>query len=329
MIVVWWSGKYIVLAKLVHINVLGDEIMDILYKYKSFPVDCNERNLTLDNLRNDKIWYCNPKYFNDIFDTSFFIDQCRAELSYSELKKRMDEGQISKTQFDATISTLNQDIAILSLTTSCTNNAMWAHYADYHTGFCMGFEFEEGEVAKRCPKVNYVEEYQGGERLIMNPTSWINLFTQKSVDWEKEDEYRLILSIDNLSETIKLVNFLIDYFDESYVKSRLEKIKNLLSTQYVEICRDEVMEIIKGIKSTLVSNIEIELLSVLQKALINKGKLHQYPGRLASITFGYRMPLEDKLCIKQALSHKAGIRYEKIVMKMGTYQLTTEEEKFE
>ena len=47
----------------------------------------------------------------------------------------------------------SKDFGLLCFSASYHSPALWAHYADNHKGFCLGFDFE----AKNCKKVHYRE----------------------------------------------------------------------------------------------------------------------------------------------------------------------------
>ncbi len=80
---------------------------------------------------------------------------------------------------------------VYSMTTKPDCPLMWAHYADSHTGVCLGFN-TDNDTFREALKIDYVEEYP--EMLLSDDdeTSLIAPLLSKSSDWEYEDEFRLI-----------------------------------------------------------------------------------------------------------------------------------------
>jgi hypothetical protein len=93
---------------------------------------------------------------------------------------------------------------ICSFTTKPSNLLMWAHYADFHKGICLQFDFPDHQSIVQPPaqcgplfvvpvKVTYAEKRP--EFPIFNRTAndVENYFTTKSTEWDYEDEYRAVI----------------------------------------------------------------------------------------------------------------------------------------
>lgn len=90
----------------------------ILYKYYGFSSG-------VAALGSQKLGFRNPAYFNDPF-----------ELSY--LDNSSDSDFVSNK-----IEILKKSLVILSLTKTPFNPLMWAHYAEDHRGFVIGYDIED------------------------------------------------------------------------------------------------------------------------------------------------------------------------------------------
>lgn len=331
-----------------------------LYKFKEF----NE--YTLDSLKNDKIWYSDPRYFNDIFDTCTRINQVRKELNYKKLVELRKNGTISESHFDNLKLSLDGNIGILSLTTEYKSNVMWAHYGNYHKGFCMEFEFEyndKQDYFKSCHwsacdhcdkdkctlpsmyrcnysyaemhayKVKYNKLYEKVEHIVTNLPNQTDIFLNKSDEWKYENEYRIIISRKNKQSIVGVLETILQIkMPKKYSHSRkkIEKILNLINNDYFDNCIDIIKPIIKDIDDLgSFSDVVKSLINILNKEIESTGQLLDYPSKLTSIIFGYRMSLENKQLIKDALKDWINIKYKRIVPSEFSYELKIEDETFE
>lgn len=75
---------------------------------------------------------------------------------------------------------------------------MWSHYADYHKGFCLGYDFRDTELQSEFEPVIYSEDMYDATSVILGDISNINPFwmkytaMRKHIDWAYEREWRLI-----------------------------------------------------------------------------------------------------------------------------------------
>ena len=111
-------------------------------------------------------------------------------------------------------------IGILSLTEVPTNSAMWAHYAENHKGFLLGFatchEFfnrqrSEKDEFNHLRRVQYIDR-SGSNRSLMD-LDGNDIFFTKSTEWAYEREWRMITplarSLDEAPEAdeVKLLDY--------------------------------------------------------------------------------------------------------------------------
>lgn len=111
---------------------------------------------------------------------------------------------------------LNNVLGILSLTAKEDNLLMWAHYANEHKGFVIEFEKENAffepmdannYIYKGIQKVNYSKKRPNN---FLSDYNFDELFLTKSIEWEYEEEYRIIKRLDGadeIKEKIYLFNF--------------------------------------------------------------------------------------------------------------------------
>lgn len=183
-------------------------VKQTLYKY--MPVQSEEALERLVAILRGRIYYSSPANFNDPFEMSAMFDAPNQD----EVMTMLDETgplvdlHLSKSarakiyqQVRATLGTKRvvsrewiESIGVLCLTTSPDDLLMWAHYAQNHTGICLGFDsgFEPFSTAQ---PVRYQE---GRARVVPLDTASREqqlvekvLFV-KSPHWRYESEWRCI-----------------------------------------------------------------------------------------------------------------------------------------
>jgi hypothetical protein len=145
----------------------------LLYKY------CDQAGIGI--LRSRTIWLSRPRAFNDPFDVNPHIDKFDEPI-------RMGAYVFQKTN----------DIVVLSLAENCKSLLMWAHYAEHHRGFLIGFNgggriLDDGLVA-RLPldAMSYCHHRPSADRV--KHLSDQKLYFTKSSEWAYEQEWRLVTS---------------------------------------------------------------------------------------------------------------------------------------
>ncbi|WP_421377180.1 DUF2971 domain-containing protein [Paraburkholderia sp. DD10] len=203
----------------------------VLYKYRSI------NPLSLDALAKGRIWYSKPRGLNDPNDVAARWDKnfSAKEILEDYVMKRengspvqgiakyiqslLDKGQSHEKvlrHIDKIFMPVDkkpqrellQDVlyynevlfssmGILSLSELPSNHLMWAHYAESHRGFCLGFENHETNIiGQHGYPVRYVEKMPkpniasfamdaGGEVVEL-------IGYTKSLDWAYEKEWRVI-----------------------------------------------------------------------------------------------------------------------------------------
>ena len=150
--------------------------------------------------------------FNDPFD--LVLGSYRASLSADEGKEfddalpeyLSDPSYFINTYLDVDAGA-RASVVVICFTKTFNNLLMWAHYAKDHTGVCIGYDYNcdffhnkyscnySNNVGK-IRKVEYTKErpkYYDPSELVNNTSEWF----KKSKDWNYEEEYRILLPIDD------------------------------------------------------------------------------------------------------------------------------------
>ena len=148
-----------------------------LFKFRAF----NKSSIEL--LVNRELWFANPDSLNDPFECPFDEEQWFsgidgvADISKAELSKHK---QRALKHFNA--------LGICSFSRVRKNQLMWAHYADEHKGFCIGFR--EKALLDNEPVIKSVDvKYQADlpESKVIN-------------DFHVNDQNEIVGKIDSLDD---------------------------------------------------------------------------------------------------------------------------------
>lgn len=102
---------------------------------------------------------------------------------------------------------VQDSVSVMSFTRKFRNILMWSHYANNHTGVCIGYDYN-CEFFKKKFSCNYSDEigvirkveYTNERPKYFFPTDLVNdtrEWFKKSKDWAYEKEYRILLPIKN------------------------------------------------------------------------------------------------------------------------------------
>lgn len=188
----------------------------ILYKYRDWKDDFHKKIL-IDN----ELYLSSVDKFNDPFDSTLPFQHDKSELTeenvikkfveinsknypnvpkiefINEAKERFAKGEFTSDNFwRKHHQNINKNIAerygICCLTTKNNNLLMWAHYANSHSGICIGFNTELLYKSKLIIlKVNYSDFFPTIPLFEDDGLGISSLTTTKSKHWEYEDEYRI------------------------------------------------------------------------------------------------------------------------------------------
>ncbi|TPG75907.1 DUF2971 domain-containing protein [Pseudomonas mandelii] len=93
----------------------------VLYKYYGF-------NSGLSALKSSLLGFRTPGYFNDPFELSYLDNAEGSDLKLTHMQTRLKN--------------FRESVVILSLTRTPLNPLMWAHYAEEHKGFVIGYQVD-------------------------------------------------------------------------------------------------------------------------------------------------------------------------------------------
>ena len=208
------------------INLKEQHIPTSLYKYRA--INCN----ALKNLENDTIWLADPSTFNDPYDCLHTfqteklinfekINSLKAQVfkDLSDSQRRKYEDAINQVMGDE-LAEINEyqarvianSFKLCSFSERLDSTLMWAHYADYHKGFCIEYDFAalpSDDIRKRLlyPVIyrnnllNATEFYaqalkgQGFNNLFLSLAALV-----KAEDWKYEHEWRLVFANATMTE---------------------------------------------------------------------------------------------------------------------------------
>lgn len=217
-----------------------------VYKYRSWGNEFHQKVLT-----ENQLFLASPKDFNDPFDCRVsrnfnLLNTDEKKLEYveklilkhsktikargynldKEKKRMLDElnGDISIVQKrdNSVVFSLQDDhVGVLSLSARYDSILMWSHYADYHKGFCIGFnekKLRESNLFGMGGMVAYDKDFP---EIDPRDDSMGKAFVQthsKSCEWDYEQEYRLTKYFypDLPNNENRIVSF-PDHFIENFV----------------------------------------------------------------------------------------------------------------
>lgn len=190
-----------------------------LFKYRGF-----EKPYEKDLLYKQELFWTPPVLFNDPFDCAipirYFPDELKQkglllrkfyevlnkkkpELTHQQLVeeciKNIEEGFVPDGEYMETVSkdlidNTQSSLGVISFTTDSINYLMWSHYANCHTGYCIGFRTESLIKLLQCRPlpVTYFQ-YIPYFKMFEDDADFVMKFCcSKSKMWEAESEYRFL-----------------------------------------------------------------------------------------------------------------------------------------
>lgn len=233
-----------------------------LYKYMSMQNDYD-----IANIENNTLTITCPLLFNDISDSSYFIntrgkaleEEKKVELLYQKI------GHEYKSHLDLRIETaerrdrhlrkyMTENARICSLSEDPCSLLMWAHYGNQMNGLAVEYCFDDTSnhkkllypviYSKKPYDVTDLSNYEPGN---LELACIISLIT-KSLEWSYEKEWRLIIAglpkmkdRDVLTNAVPSKIVLGSNFFENWLKSatkdrqRIERLRKYALTRNVEL----------------------------------------------------------------------------------------------
>jgi hypothetical protein len=244
----------------VSLNYKKMKIPEILYRYRTYSNEYNRR--TLDN---NELYFSKPKDFNDPFDCLITVDyenlkdkyklfeyasqivvnqqkSGNIKLSKNEQIKEVyriaeiinsDIEGYQKQNDDFIIEKINSHIGIISFSEIYDNMLMWSHYADFHKGYCLGYNtkiLKEELGDTNGGRIFYTDNYPS-----IDPLNQVDLLMSrmqtniKATCWSYEKEFRITKLFKN-QDSIRTFNLSNNVISELYlgVKISTENRKMIL-----------------------------------------------------------------------------------------------------
>lgn len=107
--------------------------------------------------------------------------------------------KLHRTAFRATKKQINADKGLICFSKSWSNPLIWGHYAEKHTGMCLGFDVPDELLAPVIYAEHLLEMEIDPKKKTPKPTErFMNaLLRTKFSDWKYEDEMRLFTRLDH------------------------------------------------------------------------------------------------------------------------------------
>lgn len=228
----------------------------IIYKYVSYKT-------AVKIIQGNCLHYSISDAFNDPFDLTIDLLDCTIEkdemieiinkqfVTDDDHKQALIDHSLSfpdafTKQFETTFENAKSGIGITCFSKSYMKTLMWSHYAEKHSGICLGFRFSEhigNDLVQLA--VRYTSEIKPVKYIRDSTFGIFNWLFTKSNVWNYEEEVRRIYT-DNKG----LINFDKSELCEIYYglkvsQKQINKIQKLLNTNSYQIEKQAKMQINK------------------------------------------------------------------------------------
>lgn len=192
-----------------------------LYKYCSISTE-NQLHRFIEILKG-RIYFSSPSKFNDPFELSAKVNISTSPLLYGLTAREKEEVQrtFRLRAPEAVSEEWREKIGILCLSEDPKNILMWSHYANNHSGICIGFNTEITPF-NTAAAITYSDERPKAE-FNSNPNRLIErVLLTKSQHWQYEKEWRAIKRTIEDDE--------LNFYNETFKAdaSRLEEIAEII-----------------------------------------------------------------------------------------------------
>jgi hypothetical protein len=171
----------------------------IYFQYQS------SQNQYIETIIQQSIYVSDPDNFNDPLDCWIALKNDIGEEN--DVRVSLSEAQL---QLGA------RALGIVCLTSSWKNQLMWSHYADAHSGLCLGFKFSDAkwnggdefifrpvqyQVQTEVPMSN---TWDSESKSLPTETTATATITTKHPDWHYEREWRIMCSPPHKAKRVNL-----------------------------------------------------------------------------------------------------------------------------
>lgn len=168
-------------------KIIKKQNIEYLYKFRNGNLN------DILNLSNNQLPICAIKAFNDPFEFLFLPD-----IDIDIFEKYGED--FLKEAYDS-IDEANQNFTVCSFSQYKDNILMWSHYANYHKGFCIEYNFYDV-----FPKFGDVFPVTYDNNVIQRNKLDMRFMLRKSEDWEYEYEWRIINVNNDNNSLYSLIN---------------------------------------------------------------------------------------------------------------------------
>lgn len=222
---------------------MDETLPKIIYKYRNWD-DPNHKRM----LENNELYCAAPSLFNDPFDCKIYknhylLDSQEKKEEYVEasirnykdwfiqnkrnideekflLRKRLEDLDKYQTEHENIEDSYTDNfLGVVSFSGRWNSILMWSHYANYHFGFCVGFnelKMRNSRLFGKGGNVIYKEDFPVFDPLNNDPQASMFKPLYKSLEWSYEEEYRMINLYYNARPTKpnRIVVFQDDFIEE-------------------------------------------------------------------------------------------------------------------
>jgi hypothetical protein len=198
------------------LEAMGWDLPGIVYKYRNWD-DPNHKKMLMDQ----ELWLASPSDFNDPFDGKLHVayeklnpadlyavlyersgqlmpratHQERTQATQVAFSRMSDEKQRSEIMKGMTEARA-RFFGVISLSPKIDNLLLWAHYANSHKGFAIGFDTKSlwGDVGGTISRVIYQKKYPAIVPKLQGRDSveeLMEIMNTKSKHWKYEREIRI------------------------------------------------------------------------------------------------------------------------------------------
>lgn len=185
-----------------------------IFKYRSAGTIISERDQK--SILENSFWFSKLEHLNDPMEGTIDYQSIKLEAQSMIRKKKKTNDPFVQSLYDTLNSALDSfidrrtKVGIYSLSKSYNEKLMWAHYANEHRGYCLGFDYNKLPInhndnnvynipvvySDRPPKITVDDmnklKKDNGHSVIKK------LLCYKSTDWSYEKEVRLIVDFPGL-----------------------------------------------------------------------------------------------------------------------------------
>lgn len=173
------------------------KLKQTLYKYCSISTE-TQLSRALHTL-SGKIYFPTPSKFNDPFELSAKVNISSSPLlAHLNTREKEEVQRIFRLRVpDAVSEEWREKIGILCLTEDPLNILMWSHYAQNHTGICIGFDTGESPFSS-AKQITYSEERPKAD--FESDDLIEHVLLTKSQHWKYEKEWRILKRTTEIDE---------------------------------------------------------------------------------------------------------------------------------